>query len=176
MALEADMVQNSINTLLDLRQKQASIKEAEFGRLQANDTVRQSNTIMVFTIVTIIFLPLSFLSSLFALDVSSFPHEGDNLRYPEWWLFPILFGVSAAVSIPCIFVAFNVNSIIKFFQKQPRSPGQGQQQAPISPVVQDDKDVYGHSTTVHSEVSKLEDVFRTIRHNGRREPPATNPC
>ncbi|KAL9570135.1 hypothetical protein ACKAV7_005643 [Fusarium commune] len=70
-----------INLLLDLRQKQASIKEAEFGRIQANDSARQSDSILIFTIATVIFLPLSFLSSLFALDVSSFPHEPGDLKY-----------------------------------------------------------------------------------------------
>ncbi|KAH7166704.1 hypothetical protein DER46DRAFT_659338 [Fusarium sp. MPI-SDFR-AT-0072] len=71
----------TINLLLDLRQKQASIKEAEFGRIQANDSARQSDSILIFTIATVIFLPLSFLSSLFALDVPSFPHEPGDLKY-----------------------------------------------------------------------------------------------
>ncbi|KAF4493956.1 RSB1-integral membrane transporter [Fusarium agapanthi] len=96
---EAETAHDSINLLLDLRQKQASIKEAEFGRSQAINSARQSNSILIFTIVTIIFvngtdrqqlvtptyygaqLPLSFLSSLFALDVSSFPHESGELSW-----------------------------------------------------------------------------------------------
>ncbi|KAL5607089.1 hypothetical protein FOBRF1_007586 [Fusarium oxysporum] len=54
---EAETVHDSqINLFLDLRQKQASIKEAEFGRIQANDSARQSNSILIFTIVTIIFV------------------------------------------------------------------------------------------------------------------------
>ncbi|KAM0282095.1 hypothetical protein ACHAO9_010416 [Fusarium lateritium] len=91
MLMEVETINNSINTLLDLRQKQASIS-------QANDTAKQSNTIFVFTVITIVFLPLSFLSSLFALDVSSFPHGSGDLKYPGWWLFLILFGASAVIS------------------------------------------------------------------------------
>ena len=44
-----ELTQVQINTLLDLRQKQASIT-------QANDTAKQSNTIFVFTIITIVFV------------------------------------------------------------------------------------------------------------------------
>ncbi|KAI1471054.1 uncharacterized protein F4812DRAFT_455166 [Daldinia caldariorum] len=57
------------------------------------------------------YLPLSFLTSLFALDVTSFPHESGELKYQGWWLFPILFGVTAAVSIPAIILAWSVNAI-----------------------------------------------------------------
>ncbi|KKK12297.1 hypothetical protein ARAM_001383 [Aspergillus rambellii] len=56
MASEAKTVQESLDSLLDLKQKQASIKEAETGRKQAEDTGKQANTIMVFTVVTIIFV------------------------------------------------------------------------------------------------------------------------
>ncbi|KAE8356311.1 hypothetical protein BDV28DRAFT_117200 [Aspergillus coremiiformis] len=119
MAREAESTQDAINTLLDLRQKHAGNQDAEFGRQQANTT-------MVFTIVTIVFLPLSFLASLFALNVTEFPHESDNVSYKSQWIFPILFGCSAAVSIPCIVVAFKVNELIMKpyqswrFSKQPQ--------------------------------------------------------
>ncbi|KAI1149342.1 hypothetical protein F4825DRAFT_60163 [Nemania diffusa] len=109
MLLEADKIESYINALLDLRQ-------AEFGRLQAQDSAQLSNVILVLTVITIVFLPLSFLSSLFALDVSTFPHQGDNLRYPGWWLFPILFGVSTIVSVPAIALAWNVNAILAKFR------------------------------------------------------------
>ncbi|SCV45340.1 uncharacterized protein FFB14_08600 [Fusarium fujikuroi] len=117
---EAETAHDSINLLLDLRQKQASIKEAEFGGIQANDSARQSNSILIFTIVTIIFraqLPLSFLSSLFALDVSSFPHESGDLKYQGWWLFPILFGVTAIVSVPTIILAWKINKVSDWWNK-----------------------------------------------------------
>ncbi|KAJ6004574.1 hypothetical protein N7540_012943 [Penicillium herquei] len=123
MNLEAEKTHNSITTLLDLRQKQASLVEAEFGHLQANDTARQSNSVFVFTVITIIFLPLSFLSSLFALNITDFPHEGGTLAYQGWWIFPILFGTTAIVSIPAIFFAWKVNLIRDWFRTQtPKEP------------------------------------------------------
>ncbi|PYH78290.1 hypothetical protein BO82DRAFT_357535 [Aspergillus uvarum CBS 121591] len=63
---------------------------------------------MVFTIVTIVFLPLSFLTSLFALNIAVFPES----PYPNQWIFPILFGCSAAFSIPATVVALNVNELV----------------------------------------------------------------
>ncbi|KAI0535157.1 hypothetical protein GGR58DRAFT_22443 [Xylaria digitata] len=110
MLLEADKIEKYINTLLDLRQ-------AEYGRLQANDSARLSKIIFVFTVITIVFLPLSFLSSLFALDVSVFPHEAGSLKYQGWWLFPILFGATTIVSVPTIFVAWKLDAISAKFKR-----------------------------------------------------------
>ncbi|KAK2023774.1 hypothetical protein LX32DRAFT_644275, partial [Colletotrichum zoysiae] len=53
---------------------------------------------MVFTFATLLFLPLSFLSSLFALDVASF------LQTPNW-AFVVIFLVSIAVSVLVALVA-----------------------------------------------------------------------
>ena len=89
-------------------------------------------------------LPLSFLSSLFALDVSVFPHESGDLKYPGSWIFPMIcmpqlgihilcknfkscanleiaVGISACVSSPLIYAAFNVNGIIKSWEQFKRS-------------------------------------------------------
>lgn len=45
-----------INHLLDLKQKNANIYEAIQARVQAEETTKQGRTILVFTIVTIIFV------------------------------------------------------------------------------------------------------------------------
>jgi hypothetical protein len=53
---DAEVVQKSIHTLVDLKQKQASPTEAKFARQQAQDTAKQTDTIVVFTVVTIVFV------------------------------------------------------------------------------------------------------------------------
>ncbi|PYH92056.1 hypothetical protein BO71DRAFT_485749 [Aspergillus ellipticus CBS 707.79] len=83
MVREAKSAQDSINLFLDLKEKYTASLDADFGRQQAYTT-------MVFTIVTIIFLPLSFLSSIFALDVSDFPQGSDSPQYKGRWIFPII--------------------------------------------------------------------------------------
>ncbi|KAI1768625.1 hypothetical protein GGR53DRAFT_383781 [Hypoxylon sp. FL1150] len=93
----AEETQKNIESILDLRMNQLSLYEAEESR-------RQGQNLMVFTIVTVIFLPLSFLSSLFALNVATYPHSGDNLLYQPGWIFGIIFGVSAGFVILLLFV------------------------------------------------------------------------
>ncbi|KGO63933.1 Mg2+ transporter protein, CorA-like/Zinc transport protein ZntB [Penicillium italicum] len=102
MIQEAKSVEEAINTLLDLKQKQATILEAQATR-------QQSDTVMVFTVVTIVFLPASFLTSLFALNVSDFPHQGDSVAFEGRWIFPIIFGVSLGVSTFFVWLAFNAH-------------------------------------------------------------------
>ncbi|RDW68835.1 uncharacterized protein DSM5745_08595 [Aspergillus mulundensis] len=113
MIREAEAMQRNIESLRDTRQRQANVLEARFARQQAAETARQGDTIVVFTVVTIIFLPLSFLTSLFALNINDFPHKGDDVVYRGGWIFPILFGVSAVVSGFFMTVAFQVNSLKK---------------------------------------------------------------
>lgn len=55
MIEDAKSVQSAINTLLDLKQKEATILEAQATR-------RQSDAVMVFTVVTIIFVSSTFIS------------------------------------------------------------------------------------------------------------------
>lgn len=63
---EAKSVQRAIEMLLDLKQKQANILEAEWTRQQSVEsrkqsvqTTKQGETIMVFTVVTIVFVGLN---------------------------------------------------------------------------------------------------------------------
>jgi hypothetical protein len=51
-----DQLTLQLNNLLDLKVKQATVFEAQLSRMAALDTARQGQTILVFTIVTIIFV------------------------------------------------------------------------------------------------------------------------
>ena len=55
----------SINHLLDLRQKNANLQEAAWSRKASQDATKQQRTIMVFTIVTIIFVSHVYIFPLF---------------------------------------------------------------------------------------------------------------
>ncbi|KAL3451732.1 hypothetical protein BJX65DRAFT_268497 [Aspergillus insuetus] len=85
---------------------------------QSEETIQQGRILMAFTVATIIFLPMSFLVSLFNVDITVFPHNrSGDLQYTPGWVFPIIFGVSAVIWIPLILYAFrsqvlgSVNSI-----------------------------------------------------------------
>ncbi|KAI1108062.1 hypothetical protein F5Y14DRAFT_445770 [Nemania sp. NC0429] len=62
------------------------------------ETQENGTTLIVFTTVTILFTPLSFLAALFALNISISPHSGSELLYEPGWLFDILFGVTVILA------------------------------------------------------------------------------
>ncbi|KAF5985664.1 1-alkyl-2-acetylglycerophosphocholine esterase [Fusarium coicis] len=72
--------------------------QSEVANRQATEATRQGKTVMTFTFATVLFLPLSFLSSLFALDVSSFQEA-------PAWAFYVIFFVSIGISA---FLGFSV--------------------------------------------------------------------
>lgn len=112
MDKQAERIYSSITDLLDLKQKHANAFEARFARDQAAGTTRQGKIIMVFTIVTIIFLPLSFITSFFTIDMKEFPHapNGDSqLSLP--YVAKYTFGIGFAISIPLILLALAVDDI-----------------------------------------------------------------
>ncbi|KAF3406321.1 Ankyrin repeat and protein kinase domain-containing protein 1 [Talaromyces pinophilus] len=106
MDRQTERIYVSISSLLDLKQKQASPFEARLAREQAAGAARQSKTIMIFTIVTIIFLPLSFITSFFALNLAEFPHTGGVTDLHLSFVSKYIFGVGFAISIPLILFAF----------------------------------------------------------------------
>ncbi|OTA97352.1 hypothetical protein M434DRAFT_299245 [Hypoxylon sp. CO27-5] len=87
MEIIADRTSQMLITLLDLKQKQASISEAFSARKQtensahyaqkqaeqAEETAKQGRTLLLFTVVTILFLPLSFMAAFFAINIDVFP-------------------------------------------------------------------------------------------------------
>lgn len=114
MDKQAERIYHSITDLLDLKQKHANAFEARFARDQAAGTTRQSKTIMVFTIVTIVFLPLSFISSIFTINMKEF--DNLNLNYVAKYTF----GIGFAISIPLVWVALTVDDIGGFFRMSSR--------------------------------------------------------
>jgi ankyrin repeat protein/Mg2+ and Co2+ transporter CorA len=117
MDTQAERIYKSITDLLDLKQKHANAFEARFARDQAAGTARQSQTIMVFTIVTIIFLPLSFIAAIFTINIKEFPHDGGNITLPFSYVSKFIFGIGLAISIPLVFVALSVDAIGDFFRE-----------------------------------------------------------
>lgn len=152
MDKQAERIYHSITDLLDLKQKHANAFEARFARDQAAGTTRQSKTIMVFTIVTIVFLPLSFITSIFTINMKEF--EDLNLAYVAKYTF----GVGFAISIPLILVALSVDDIGDFFRMGRRWLSlQGNEESAPSPAEQGE----GHLQAL--ELEKIFSLARTHR-------------
>jgi Mg2+ and Co2+ transporter CorA len=115
----AKTIQDKLNTLMDLKQKTANAWEAREARETAVATRKQGSTLMVFTMVTIIFLPLSFMASFFAIGIAAFPKDrtSGQVSWPLRTVMGILFGVSLAVSTPLIVFALNMDYCASFHRE-----------------------------------------------------------
>jgi len=110
MDKQAQRINQGIIDMLDLKQKHANAFEARFARDQATSTARQSQTIMVFTIVTIVFLPMSFIAAFFTINIQEFPVDSSN-NLPLAYVGKYMFGIGLSISIPMIFIAFYLDDI-----------------------------------------------------------------
>jgi len=116
---QAKTIQEKLNTLMDLKQKAANAWEAKEARETAVAATKQGNTVLVFTIVTIVFLPLSFMSSFFAIGIAAFPHDSNSgeVNWPLGTIMGILFGVSLCVSIPLVIFALNMDYFSSLYKE-----------------------------------------------------------
>ncbi|EON66482.1 hypothetical protein W97_05580 [Coniosporium apollinis CBS 100218] len=82
--------------LLDLKQKQANVSEARSARKFAEETEKQGQSILLFTVVTIFFLPMSTLASIFGLNAKQLNKGEMSLGIVFAYIFPISLLVFAA--------------------------------------------------------------------------------
>ncbi|EFW99856.1 GTP-binding protein [Grosmannia clavigera kw1407] len=106
MDRQASSIYNSLTHLLDLKQKHSNALEARFARDHAMIAARQGQTIMTFTIVTIVFLPISFIAAFFSIQIKSWQ---DSLTVG--YVCKYMFGIGLGISIPLILMAFTVPDI-----------------------------------------------------------------
>ncbi|KAK8062926.1 hypothetical protein PG997_015023 [Apiospora hydei] len=109
-----------IKDLLALKQQQASVVQAWQATQQTEETVAQGRSIMMFTVVTIVFAPLSFMTSVFGMNASEFSSENsltvfEELKYIHANGRPSSVPVSAATILLVLFLAFNpyVRALVK---------------------------------------------------------------
>ncbi|KAI5919149.1 hypothetical protein F4810DRAFT_517492 [Camillea tinctor] len=89
----AECTSKALKDLLTLKQQQAGVIEAREAVKSASETVRQGQSIMLFTSVTIIFLPLSFCASLFGMNAVELNDGSLTLAQEFTYMFPISIGV-----------------------------------------------------------------------------------
>jgi len=107
MMSECIRARDAYTSLLDSKQKQANIAEAKLARLSAQVAGEQSRAVLIFTIFTILFLPLSLFTSLFGMNAREWSGQDSD---PDPSHIGILMGsISATVIIIALLVAFNKN-------------------------------------------------------------------
>lgn len=89
MISSAERTRKDFEKLLDLKQRQANVDEARLARYQADLTSAQSRAVLVFTVFTVIFLPLTFFTGLFGMNINEWSGTATNVSWRtvvEWSL------------------------------------------------------------------------------------------
>ncbi|KAF2103781.1 hypothetical protein NA57DRAFT_69990 [Rhizodiscina lignyota] len=77
---DAGRIQDGLQYLVELKESQGSLSEAQYAR-------SLNNFIMLFTVVTIVFTPLSFMTSLFAVPIDAFTFNNQGNLFFGWqWI------------------------------------------------------------------------------------------
>jgi Mg2+ and Co2+ transporter CorA len=113
-------IYTSLTNLLDLKQKHANAFEARFASNQAALTARQGQTVLLFTIVTIIFLPMSFVAAVFAINVREWEALDNGRGLGLGYVAKYMFGIGLGISFPFILVAFLFDDIAVFLRRKTR--------------------------------------------------------
>lgn len=116
MDKQASGIYTSLTHLLDLKQKHANAFEARFARDLAALTAHQGQTILVFTIVTIIFLPMSFIAAFFAINFREWTESGTP-QLSIGYVAKYMFGIGLGISVPLIVIALTVDDVGYFSRK-----------------------------------------------------------
>ncbi|KAK0392707.1 hypothetical protein NLU13_2202 [Sarocladium strictum] len=95
---------SQLRELLDMKQQQSNIIEAKAAIRRADESVLQGRSIVVFTVVTIFFLPLSFFASVFGMNAPEISQDG---IMPLRKQLTLMFAISAAVIFVSLSLAFS---------------------------------------------------------------------
>ncbi|KAE9365823.1 hypothetical protein N431DRAFT_487728 [Stipitochalara longipes BDJ] len=103
MIERAENAKQALTFLVDLKQKQNDV-------IDSKTSLEQGRIVLIFTITTIIFLPVSFMTSFFTLPIRQFERDSNGqlgLGYVSYIILPI----STAISAILIWVAFKYSMI-----------------------------------------------------------------
>lgn len=77
MIKRVETTRHDFDKLLEMIQRQAQIDEVRLSRQQADLASAQNRSVMIFTIFTVLFLPLSFFTSLFGMNTFEWGGSGN---------------------------------------------------------------------------------------------------
>lgn len=103
---DAEHTRKMLLNLLDLKSNAASLAEAKSGAKEAQVATTQGRAVMLFTIVTVIFLPLSFFTSYFGQNVQEL--TGDENNPTSWHLWRVATPITVVVIVVALLVAYYI--------------------------------------------------------------------
>ncbi|KAK9773193.1 hypothetical protein AB5N19_11829 [Seiridium cardinale] len=98
---DCTMVINGVTLASQLSWNQIGYQDAQANLKIASDTRQDSGQMRSIAILTMIFLPATFVSSLFSMSFFNWsPEEGENILSPYVWIYPVItIGVTAIVVV-----------------------------------------------------------------------------
>lgn len=109
----AERTRNDFEKLLDLKQKQANVDEARLARYQADLASAQSRAVLVFTVFTVIFLPLTFFTGLFGMNINEWSSTPTNVS----WRTVVEWSIPLSLAITCTALVLALSMRIRKFAK-----------------------------------------------------------
>lgn len=103
IAQTAKTAYSEIQAQMDLKQKQSSLAEARTNRYQVEDSARHGRIMLLFTVVTIIFLPMSFLATWFGMNLKA----EDSGQLTLGLIAAVVFPVSILIAVVALIFAFS---------------------------------------------------------------------
>ncbi|RYP36406.1 hypothetical protein DL768_010945 [Monosporascus sp. mg162] len=143
------------------------VKQAAFAADEAGKSLKLNAYIMTFTIVTIIFTPLSFMTSLFALSLDWFPrNENGDVNFESPWIMSrMLTGELTSLAVIIVFAVFFdqlqkvIGPLVPDIRPYRRLPAwlKGQQPAAGAPSLMESREEVGGGVNERSFVN----IFRS---------------
>ncbi|KAB2109097.1 hypothetical protein AG0111_0g2554 [Alternaria gaisen] len=103
---DADHTREMLLALLDLKSKAASLTEARASASEAKAATAQGRAVMLFTIITVIFLPLSFFTSYFGQNVKEL--TGDENNPSSWHLWRVATPITVVIIVVALLIAYYI--------------------------------------------------------------------
>ena len=113
MIRSAERTRKDFEKLLDLKQRQANVDEARLARYQADLTSAQSRAVLVFTVFTVIFLPLTFFTGLFGMNINEWSGTLTNVS----WRTVVEWSIPLSLAITCTALVLALSMRIRKFAK-----------------------------------------------------------
>jgi ankyrin repeat protein len=115
----------SITDLLEHKQRYVNTIDANFAREQAKSAEVGNRTLLVFTIVTIVFAPMSFLAAFFAIDIEAVPknfkqERASGLDIVYWYVVGLGLGTSGFIIVVALCYQWVWAKIVEFWENHIR--------------------------------------------------------
>ncbi|KAK0721074.1 hypothetical protein B0H67DRAFT_644242 [Lasiosphaeris hirsuta] len=105
MALDqkAQMAFEDLNFFMRQQEQQVRNLETYFAGKLASQSTRSGKVVLIFTLVTTIFAPLSFITAILALQIRELPHGDGGVDLPLSFVLKWIFGVGFMIALPILF-------------------------------------------------------------------------